>query len=231
MLFMAALLMSHPLSAQNVASPTQRLSPSVKQLTEWILDTGDHRLKSFYVVDKVKATLHVFDLHGRLQASTPVLLGAAIGDDSVLGIGQRPMAQISPAERTTPAGRFLAESGPNLHGEQVVWVDYDTAFSMHRVRVGVPHERRAERLQTLSVTDNRISYGCINVPVAFYDRYIQPAFDANATGMVYVLPETAPLQDYFGDLQPVRLTKVNDRSPSTLPNDEPQDEPVSAKSK
>lgn len=231
MLFMVALLTSHTLPAQDIDSPAQYPSPSVKQLTAWIMHTGDHRLKSFYVVDKVKATLHVFDLQGRWQASTPVLLGVAIGDDSVPGIGQRPLAHISPAERTTPAGRFLAESGPNLHGEQVVWVDYDTAFSMHRVRVGVPHERRAERLQTLSVADNRISYGCINVPVAFYDRYIQPAFDVHGTGMVYVLPETAPLQDFFGVLQPGRLTKVNAMSPSNLPNDEPQDEPISAKSK
>ena len=38
-----------------------------------------------------------------------------------------------PEERTTPAGRFVAERGQNLRGEDVVWIDYDAAVLMHRV--------------------------------------------------------------------------------------------------
>lgn len=108
------------------------------------------------------------------------------------------MALILPGERTTPAGRFVAEVGLNMRGEDVVWVDHGAAVSMHRVRTGNRLERRAERLATPTVDDNRISFGCINVPVAFYDRHVQTAFSSSRTAIVYVLPETRSLQDQFG---------------------------------
>ena len=95
------------------------------------------------------------------------------------------------------AGRFLAERGRNTSGEDVVWVDYDAAVSMHRVRTTNAKERRLERLATPTVEDNRISYGCINVPVAFYNSHIKPAF-AKHRAVVYVLPEVKPVQQVFG---------------------------------
>ena len=169
-----------------------------RQLADWIARARDNQGKAFFLIDKVHATLYVFDRNARLQASTPVLIGAALGDDSVPGIGARPMARILPSERTTPAGRFVAEVGRNLQGEDVVWIDHGAAVSMHRVRTSNPLERRAERLGTATVDDNRISYGCINVPVAFYDRNVQTVFAASRTAVVYVLPETRSLQDQFG---------------------------------
>jgi len=177
----------------------------VRHLAHWIAHTRDNQGRAFFLIDKVNATLHVFDRHARLLASTPVLLGAALGDDSVPGIGTRPMAQILPAERTTPAGRFVAEAGRNLQGEDVVWVDHAAAVSMHRVRTHNPLERRAERLDTATVADNRISYGCINVPVAFYTQHVLPVFAASLNAVVYVLPETRSLQDQFAlEPRPIR---------------------------
>jgi hypothetical protein len=173
-------------------------SADARELADWIARTADHQDKPFFLVDKARATLFVFDRHARLRTSTPVLLGAAIGDDSVPGIGDRPMALILPSERTTPAGRFVAEVGLNMQGEDVVWVDHGAAVSMHRVRTGNRLERRAERLATTTVDDNRISFGCINVPVAFYDQHVQTAFSSSRTAIVYVLPETRSLQAQFG---------------------------------
>jgi hypothetical protein len=172
------------------------LSAQARQLAEWIAATGDHADAPFIIVDKTRASVFVFDGDARLRAHSAVLLGSALGDDSVPGIGTRPMAQILPAERTTPAGRFVAERGRNTQGEDVVWVDYDAAVSMHRVRTGHALERRAERLATPTIDDNRISYGCINVPVAFYENFIQPIF-ALGKAMVYVLPDTKPVQEVF----------------------------------
>lgn len=174
------------------------LSPDARHLADWIARTRDNQGKAFFLIDKVHATLHVFDRNARVRASTPVLIGAAIGDDSVPGIGNRPMDQVRPVERTTPAGRFVAEVGRNLQGEDIVWVDHGAAVSMHRVRTSNPLERRAERLASVTVDDNRISYGCINVPVAFYVQHVQSAFTASRTVIVYVLPETRSLQDQFG---------------------------------
>ncbi|MBT2336838.1 L,D-transpeptidase [Variovorax paradoxus] len=157
---------------------------------------ADNRAAPFAVIDKKNARVFVFDATGRLRGSSPVLLGLARGDDSVPGIGEREMAGIRPEERTTPAGRFETEPGRNTKGEDIVWIDYDAAVSMHRVRANVKAERRLERLASPTVADNRISYGCINVPAAFYDTYIQPVLGTRR-GVVYVLPETMKAHQRF----------------------------------
>ncbi len=172
-------------------------SQQVRSLVSWVAATNDNADKPFVVVDKRSAQLHVFDANARLVDTSPVLLGAARGDDNVAGIGNRPIDQIEPAERTTPAGRFLAQRGRSATGEEVVWVDYDAAVSMHRVRTINPAERRLERLASAAPDDHRISYGCINVPHAFFDAHIAPIFRATAAP-VYVLPEVKPLEQVFG---------------------------------
>jgi hypothetical protein len=151
---------------------------------------------TFAVVDKQRAHLYVFDAQGRLRGESPVLLGHARGDDNVPGIGQRPIEQVRPEERTTPAGRFEVRYGRNLLDEDVVWVDYDAAVSMHRVRTTEARERRLERLASPTTEDNRISYGCINVPVAFFDEVLWPTF-GRQRAHVYVLPEVKPLDAVF----------------------------------
>jgi hypothetical protein len=172
-------------------------SPDVRHLANWIADSRDTAGTDFVIVDKKNARVYVFDGDARLRGSSAVLLGAARGDHSVPGIGSRPLAEVLPDERTTPAGRFVAERGHNMRGEDVVWVDYDDAVSMHRVLTTNPEERRLERLATPTVADNRISYGCINVPVAFYESYIRPLF-ATRRAIVYVLPEVKSVQQVFG---------------------------------
>ena len=174
-----------------------RAQGDVAALVQWVRATGDNQGMAFAVVDKKRARVHVFDASSKERGSAPILLGLARGDDSVPGIGERPMAQIRPEERTTPAGRFASEPGRNLQGEDIVWVDYDAAVSMHRVRATNPAERRLERLATPTVEDNRISYGCINVPAAFYDAHVKPALGTRRA-VVYVLPETRPLAAVFG---------------------------------
>jgi hypothetical protein len=173
-----------------------RPSSDARHVADWVADSGDSA-GEFIIVDKKYARLYVFDADARLRGAAPVLLGAARGDDSVPGIGLRPLSDVRPEERTTPAGRFVAERGHNARGEDVVWVDYDAGVSMHRVLATNPKERRLERLATPTVADNRISYGCINVPAAFYEAYVRPAFAARRA-VVYVLPEARPVREVFG---------------------------------
>lgn len=170
--------------------------PDVRQLAGWAVASRDHGPAAFAVIDKRRTHLYVFDAQGRLRGQTPVLLGYAPGDDSVPGIGQRPIEQVRPEERTTPAGRFTAASGRNLLNEDVIWVDYEAAVSMHRVRATDPRERRLERLATPSSADNRISYGCVNVPAAFFDNVAWPTLGGQPA-VVYVLPEHKSLQQVF----------------------------------
>ncbi len=184
--------------------PTPRLadfgavqpSPDARYIANWVADARDNAGRPFVLVDKRFAHVYVFDAEGRLSGDTPVLLGAAPGDDSVPGIGQKAIEEIPEHERTTPAGRFLAQRGINARNEDVVWIDYGAAVSMHRVVTTVPAERRLERLASPTIADNRISWGCINVPVAFFEAELAPAF-REYRAPVYVLPETKPLAEVF----------------------------------
>ena len=164
-----------------------------------VVATRNNQGLPFLVVDKVQATVWVFTARGGLLGKSAALLGEAIGDDTVPGIGARKLANIRPEERTTPAGRFASTLGRNLLGQEVLWVDYDSGVSLHRTIHGQRSERRAERLATATPDDNRISYGCINVPAAFFNALVLPAVRKNGT-IVYVLPETRPLQKVFGFL-------------------------------
>lgn len=172
-------------------------SPESRKLADWVMDSADNGKLPFIIIDKVHARVFVFDAQGQLRGASSALLGLAVGDDSVPGIGQRKLSSIKPAERTTPAGRFVASLDRDIHGHEVLWVDYDTAVSLHRVVTGQPKERRAERLASSSPSDKRISYGCINVPVSFYQKVVSPAF-TGTNGIVYVLPETRSAREVFG---------------------------------
>lgn len=172
-------------------------SPDAHHVADWIVDARDNRGLPFAIVDKVDAKVYVFYADGRLRGTAPVLLGLAVGDDSVPGIGQRKLSTILPEERTTPAGRFVADMDRDLHGKPMLWVDYDGAVAIHPVLTSKPDERRAERLASSTPLDNRISYGCINVPPEFFKHVVSPAF-TKTSGIVYVLPETRSPQKVFG---------------------------------
>jgi hypothetical protein len=166
-------------------------------VANWVVHTSNHKQRAFVIVDKKDARVYVFGPDGRLMDSAPALLGSARGDDTFPGIGEKPLAQVRPEEKTTPAGRFVAERGLNATHEDVVWVDYNAAVSMHRVRPLVARERRLERLATLTTDDNRISFGCINLPVTFYEDVLSPTVRKYGA-IVYVLPEVKTPQQVFG---------------------------------
>ncbi len=185
-----------PHAQRNADFAGEQASSDARQIANWAVKSGDHGQLAFVIIDKKNTRVFVFDSSGRLTGATPVLIGAAVGDDSVAGIGNRPIEEVMPSERTTPAGRFVAEPGRNTLGEDVVWVDYDAAVSMHRVRTLEPRERRLERLASPTTEDNRISYGCINVPVDFFEAVIKPVFNARRA-VVYVLPEVKSVNEVF----------------------------------
>ena len=181
--------------AKRASFNLEPVSGNARGVADWVVDSGDNQGMPFVIVDKANARVFVFYADGRLRGAAPALLGSAIGDDSVPGIGDRKLADILPSERTTPAGRFVAALGHNLH-EDILWVDYDAAISLHRVVPGTAKEGRARRLNSPSPLDNRISYGCINVPASFFETVVSPSFK-HSSGIVYVLPEVRSNRDVF----------------------------------
>ena len=79
-------------------------------------------------------------------------------------------------------------------------MDYAAQLAIHRLRPADPRERRAERLASASADDNRISLGCVVVPVGFYESVVAPSL-GKSRGVVYVLPETENIQRLFNGLQ------------------------------
>jgi hypothetical protein len=182
-----------PVKRSALAQPA---SQTVTQMADWVIAARDNRGLPFVIIDKVAAEVVVFDAAGRSRGAAPALLGLARGDDSVPGVGDRNLSAIRPGERTTPAGRFLAAYGPARDKHRVLWVDYGTAISLHPVVTANRKEQRLKRLQSPSPDDNRITYGCINVPAAFYEQVVRRTF-TGTSGVVYILPETKPLDEVF----------------------------------
>ncbi|MEJ7932369.1 L,D-transpeptidase [Ramlibacter sp. AN1015] len=171
-----------------------RPSQDARDMAAWVASSGDASGKPFAIVDKKNARLFLFDASHRLLGSTEVLLGSTFGDESFEGVGERTQTgQVGLHERTTPAGRFETSPGRNPSGEDIVWLDFDAAFAIHRVRPGAQFAERLARLRSATPRDNRISLGCVVVPVAFYLEQVQPLF-GRGQGVVYVLPETRTLQ-------------------------------------
>ena len=188
---------ARPHPAPDPADAVEReASPAVQQLKSWVLETGDNQGLPFVLIDKVNARVFAFSRDGLLLGDAPVLLGLARGDIAPPDIGDRPLSAIGPEDRITPSGRYVAGIGDNLTGKNVLWIDYAGALSLHRVVAGRAADRRLQRLTSPTTEDNRISYGCVNVPVAFFEETIEPAFSGTA-GIVYILPETLSMAEVF----------------------------------
>ena len=182
--------------AQPVAAspPAEPASQEVDGVRDWVVSSGDNQGLPFVIVDKKTTEVFVYRPDGALRGAAPALMGLAVGDLSVPGIGDRNLSAIRPQERTTPAGRFVAAMGQDLGEKDIVWVDYGAAISIHRVITGNPKDHRLHRLSTRTTADNRITYGCINVPVRFYEQVVGPTFKTTS-GIVYILPEVISLRE------------------------------------
>lgn len=75
----------------------------------------------------------VFDAQARLLSSSAVLLGSAIGDDSVQGIGTRAISQVAPHQRTTPAGFYESYLRPVMATHRVIIYVLPESKSLQRV--------------------------------------------------------------------------------------------------
>jgi hypothetical protein len=186
-------------AAAATAAASLPLSGPAAELLAWVVRSHDNQAMPFMIIDKQRAHLWVFDRAARLSGDAPVLLGMARGDHTAPGVGDMKLSEIKWADRTTPAGRFLAERGINARGENVVWVDYDAGVSMHPVLTTNAKERRAHRLATPTPDDNRVSYGCVNVPKGFFANVVLATVHGG-NSIVYILPETLPVRSVFGDL-------------------------------
>jgi hypothetical protein len=210
-------LAGQPAAAQPAATaqepksaPAPLATPeTVTQLAERVIASGDNGELPFVIVDKIAARVFVFDAHGQLLGGAPALVGSARGDNSSPGVGAREISAIPASDRTTPAGRFVASFGSARDNHKVLWVDYATAIALHPVDTTNPKEKRLQRLRSRTPRDNRITHGCINVSVAFYEKVVRPTFTGTA-GIVYILPEEKALGEVFPAIEATRPLVADD---------------------
>ena len=174
----------------------QSASPEVLATAQWVAASKDNSGLPFIVVDKVNARVYAFNPLAQLKATAPVLLGMGVGDKALVS-QDAPMSAITPDKRITPAGRYLSYLVTDVHGKEILNIDAKNLISMHIVAKGTPAQRRAERLASVTTDDNRISFGCINVPPAFFTTVVDPDFKP-ARGIVYILPEKTTAAQLFG---------------------------------
>jgi hypothetical protein len=186
---------SPPIVLAEEAAQTVR-SEAASRMIAWVAAAHDNGTLPYVVIDKQAATLFLFSAKGDFLGEAPVLLGIGIGDDSSPGVGAKSLEEIGPAERTTPAGRFIAKFGRALGRQRVLWVDYTNSVALHAVITTHKAEHRVERLLSPTPDDNRISFGCINVGTSFYSKKLRPLFQRKG-GMVYILPDTKSLDEVF----------------------------------
>lgn len=139
------------------------------ELAGWVVAAKDSQGYPFAVIDKAAARILVFGGDGSC-AVRPGLFGSAIIDHTAPGIAGLALREIPGRDRTTPAGRYVGGYGPSIDAGRVLWVDYDSAVSIHPT-ADVP-VKRAERLASPSPDDNRVTHGCINVSPEFYEQII-----------------------------------------------------------
>jgi hypothetical protein len=176
-------------------------SPEAARVAAWVAASNDNRALPYAIIDKVNAALFLFDASGEQLDAVPVLIGIASGDEATPGVGSKKLSDLGPAEKTTPAGRYLAKFGLPVAGERVLWVDYATSVALHPIPGDASaKERRRERMLSPTPTDNRITFGCINVPRAFYSAKLRPGFRRKG-GYVYILPDTKPIDEVFPRLR------------------------------
>lgn len=184
-----------PVAAVDELPRGQAVSDTVIELAGWVVASRDSEGYPFAIIDKAAAQILVFGGDGRLRGAAPGLFGSAVGDHTAPGIAGLALREIPGRDRTTPAGRFVGGYGPSIDAGRVLWVDYDSAVSIHPIATGVPAERRAERLASPTPDDNRITHGCINVSPGFYEQVMRPTFERG--GVFYILPDKRSLAQTF----------------------------------
>ncbi len=175
---------------------TEQASDDVRIVADWSLRSQDIQGLPFVILDKKQAKLFLFNSDGRLLGAAPALLGAAIGDKDFEGVGNKTLSNIPPEQRITPAGRYVGWGGKYLDKGKYFWINYKAGLAIHAV-VNPPGQRRLERIVSPDPAEHRISWGCINVPITFFNGSMRQIFAAS-NGIVYILPETQPASEFFG---------------------------------
>lgn len=190
------------------AEAAEAMSPAARATYERFM--LDNKGIPFIIADKPTGQIFLFKADGELIKFFPALYGKAAGDVLSHPIGQQmtgqEIDQTLDNEKITPAGDYTAVLRPEKNfGLALFFQDAQGnrgSMAIHQVYTGDIKERRLERLASADATDNKVSYGCINVGVDNWNNYIVPNYSGGAR--VGVVPDEVGALDKF--IPPPQMT-------------------------
>lgn len=188
-----------------------KLSKNSKSI--YLYELSKNNNKPFIIVDKPSATMQIIGVDGKMIANIPVLLGRDKGEDKNL---EDPNSDETYGHATTPAGKYiLARKGYSvtpedneLYGGNILKIIGSGSLAIHSI---YPNElaERTKALNDNDVSNNRMSWGCINVAGVNY-HYIGDNFINGGT--IYInpdFPEIASLNPKTGEIESVNQKELS----------------------
>ncbi len=169
----------------------------VRIVADWMLRNNKHESGPFIIADKAGGVMYAFDRAGVLIAKSPALYGKTRSDSLTEKQAAMSISEVTNADKVTPAGLFRAKGADTVYGKGVVFAEYArTRLTIHQVFLGNKAEGRQGRMQSESLADHRVTFGCINAPAEFISRVVVPYFGGES--VIAVLPETQSAVSFFG---------------------------------
>lgn len=189
-------------------------SADVRIVADWMLRNNKHESGPFIVADKAGGVMYAFDSAGVLIAKSSALYGKTRGDSLTEKQAALSIDQVTNADKVTPAGLFRAKGADTVYGKGVVFAEYArTRLTIHQVFLGNKAEGRQGRMQSASLADHRVTFGCINAPAEFISRVVVPFFGGES--VIVVLPEAQSVVSFFGIEDRVVETQLAGIAPGT----------------
>lgn len=172
----------------------------------YIQQVADNRMranpnKPIAIVDKQMGLTYVIDANGVLAGKSASLTGKTKGDvRSEAAKKTANVESIAEKDKVTEAGMFDASVKNVPHYGNVITLQIFDNYSiaMHPTYLGAPAEQRQARLESATPEDNRISFGCINVPNEFMQNVVFKAIPKGVKSFpIVVIPESKSIQEFF----------------------------------
>lgn len=170
---------------------TQGMSPVASTVNSWVREVKDNSGQRYIIADKASGEIHIMDASGKVLATAPALYGSKTGDGMSIG--------------ETPAGIFTLqqEAAPASYGgdlQQFASAPNGDVYAIHRVLTTNPKQNRLGRLASKTAADNRVSLGCINIPIETYNKYLSSGFK----GKLYIIPDQKELGSVFKGIDEIQ---------------------------
>jgi hypothetical protein len=172
----------------------------------YIQQVADNRMranpnKPIAIVDKQMGLTYVIDANGVLAGKSASLTGKTKGDvRSEAAKKTANVESIAEKDKVTEAGMFDASVKNVPHYGNVITLQIFDNYSiaMHPTYLGAPAEQRQARLESATPEDNRISFGCINVPNEFMQNVVFKVIPKGVKSFpIVVIPESKSIQEFF----------------------------------